>query len=67
MDNKGRRHSKPAGLLMRTPRLTVSCKRFSPSCCEVERNAAWRKFRRHNRNYCRKDALTELDATASIG
>ena len=66
MDNKGRRRSKPAGLLMRTPRLTVSCKSVAPGCCAVQRDSAWRKFRRHNRDYCRKEALLELDAPAAM-
>ena len=54
MDYKGNRRSKPSRLLMRTPRLPVGCKRFSQSCCAVQPDTAWRKFRRHNRDYCRK-------------
>ena len=66
MDYKGGRRAKPPGLLVRTPRLTVGCKRFSKSCCEVERDAAWRKFRRSNGDYCRKEGLLELDAPTSM-
>lgn len=66
MDYKGSRLPKPAGLLTRAPRLRVSCKRHFPRCCAKERDHAWRKFRRKNRDYCRKGALLEVDPTTSI-
>ena len=66
MDYKGGRRAKLPGQLVRAPRLIVGCKRFSQSCCEVRRDTAWRKFRQSNRDYCRKEALLELDAPGSM-
>lgn len=37
----------------RTPRLRTSCKRISKSCCAKERETAWSKFRRQNKNICK--------------
>ena len=37
----------------RKPRLSTSCKRISKSCCALERETAWAKFRKQNRRLCK--------------